>query len=211
MTIILFENQFTLLPENAIFWHEKETLMIADLHLGKATHFQKQGIQLPANGIKKDYENLNELIDKNKPKRILILGDLFHSTINSEWLYLENFIAQHNSIEWLLIQGNHDIINKNNFAKINIKIVDFLEEENFNFSHFPLEKIDKNKINFAGHLHPGYTLNGKGKQSISLPCFYMYKNNFILPAFGTLTGFGIVNKKNAKIYIIAKQKVIEIT
>jgi metallophosphoesterase superfamily enzyme len=47
MQIEIRDNHFDLLIQKAIFWQEKQTLLIGDLHLGKITHFRKEGIAIP--------------------------------------------------------------------------------------------------------------------------------------------------------------------
>ncbi len=57
----------------------------------------------------------------------------------------------------------------------------------------------------SGHVHPGVRLQGKGKQSLSLPCFHFTEKQCIMPAFGEFTGKFII-KPNGKdrVYVIAK-------
>ena len=45
--IVIFNNHFYLHKTGAIFWKEKNTLLLADIHLGKVGHFRKSGIPVP--------------------------------------------------------------------------------------------------------------------------------------------------------------------
>ena len=45
--IVIFNNHFYLHKTGAIYWKEKNTLLLADLHLGKVGHFRKSGIPVP--------------------------------------------------------------------------------------------------------------------------------------------------------------------
>ena len=69
-----------------------------------------------------------------------------------------------------------------------------------------IHENNKNTINqiytISGHVHPGYRLKGKAKQSINLPCFYVGKKNLILPAFGELTGLYAIKKENQEDVIV---------
>jgi DNA ligase-associated metallophosphoesterase len=211
MELQLGKETYVLLNEKALFRASDATLIIADLHLGKAQHFRKNGIYLPQKSAEKDYERLKQLIGSLKPQRIILLGDLFHSTYNHEWELFCGFVNGFKKIEFVLILGNHDILEEQQYKSICSKIVeDVLEEDDVVFSHHPLKKIPKNKINIAGHIHPGVVLSGKGKQHVKLPCFYWFSNQLILPAFGSLTGLQlIVPEKEAKVYVVATKKVMQ--
>jgi len=77
-TIEINNNEFRLLPEKAIHWVEEETLLIADLHLGKSDTFRNAGIYIPTGSTKNDLDKLNKIIQLCRIKRIIFLGDLFH-------------------------------------------------------------------------------------------------------------------------------------
>ncbi len=99
-----------LLPQKAIFWEEQEILILADLHLGKAAHFRKAGIPIPSAIHHHDLNTLRQLISHFHPAQILILGDLFHSVYNKEWLDFENFLLDLSAYSFSLVKGNHDIL-----------------------------------------------------------------------------------------------------
>jgi DNA ligase-associated metallophosphoesterase len=212
MELQLGKEIYVMLNEKALFRAADATLIIADLHLGKAQHFRKNGIYLPQKSAEKDYERLKHLITSLKPRRILLLGDLFHSAYNHEWELFCEFVNSFKKIEFVLVLGNHDILEEKHYKGICSKIVEeVLEEGDVIFSHHPLKKIPADKINIAGHIHPGVVLFGKGKQHVKLPCFYWCRNQLILPAFGSLTGLQlIVPKKEAKMYVVMTNKVMEI-
>src|SRR5690606_41124721 len=107
--ITINNNKFKLHPSGAIFWDEKEMLLIADVHLGKVAHFRKHGAPIPANVAFKNLEKLTEIANQFEPKSICFLGDLFHSKINEEWLDFEKWV-EYIKAEVILISGNHDII-----------------------------------------------------------------------------------------------------
>jgi metallophosphoesterase superfamily enzyme len=88
-----------LLPQKAIYWKSARTLIVSDLHLGKSGHFRKSGIPAPAGINQKNLNRLDKLLQSFKPNRLLILGDLFHSDANREWLEFESFTRKWKSIE----------------------------------------------------------------------------------------------------------------
>src|SRR3954469_23233953 len=110
MQIELGNHTYQFLNEKALFRDSNKTLIIADLHLGKVQHFRKNGIYLPPQSALKDYERLKNLIRSFHPKRIILLGDLFHSAYNHEWRLFCDFVNAYRSIEFVLVLGNHDIL-----------------------------------------------------------------------------------------------------
>lgn len=209
MTITLNGKTFELLYEKALYEPEKQLLVIADVHLGKALHFRKQGIAIPAAAQYGDYKALQELFDKIKPNQVYFLGDLFHSAFNNDWHTFCNLINNYKKIKFILVKGNHDLIDTKLFSEMYIAVVDTIEEEEgLIYSHEPLKKIPAGKINICGHIHPGIVLNGAGKQSVKLPCFYLSEQLLILPAFGVLTGLYPMHKrKNVRAFAVLSDSV----
>ena len=56
------EKQLWLSPGRSIFWEEKKSLIISDLHFGKTGHFRKSGIAIPQAVYKQDLQRLFEQI-----------------------------------------------------------------------------------------------------------------------------------------------------
>ena len=206
ITIQIKSNTFILHPSGALFWEDKNVLLISDVHLGKVSHFRKHGVAIPENSVSKNFMRLTEVVDYFDPEKVLFLGDLFHSSKNSEW---------HLFVEWsdccvaeiILIAGNHDIIAQENYDKIGVKIFQELETDGFLLTHHPTEK--EGLFNFSGHIHPGIQLRGFGGHHLKLPCFFQRQNQMILPAFGEFTGkYILVPEENDKVYAITKEEVI---
>lgn len=212
MEIEIRENHFTLLPQKAVFWHETQTLLIGDLHLGKITHFRKEGIAIPNVAADNNFERLNEIVQNTGATRIIFLGDLFHSKYNSEWETFRAWRAQHFYIEMIIVIGNHDVLPVTMFleADLEVHINDFQEGE-FIFTHHPKVDPADDHFVFAGHVHPVFTTYGRGRQSLRLPCFVIDKNQAILPSFGVFTGgFQMNLAENRKIYITTEVKVFSV-
>jgi metallophosphoesterase superfamily enzyme len=85
-----------------------------------------------------------------------------------------------------------------------------LEHNGIQLTHEPLQNVDADKFNIAGHVHPGTILKGRGRQSIKLPCFWMYKNQLIMPAFGNLTGAVRMPKVKATVYAVFENELLEL-
>ena len=199
-----------LLPQKAVFWKDAQTLIVSDLHLGKAGHFRKSGIPAPSGINQKNIERLDDLLQQYMPTRLLMLGDLFHSDANREWLEFERFTNKWSTIEMLLIRGNHDYLHPSFYDAAGITSVDALEESGFLFLHDANDaSASDGAIIFSGHVHPGIKLRGKGRQSLRLPCFLMSGKQIILPAFGEFTGLHVVKPKpDEQIYVVAENNVI---
>ena len=80
--------------------------------------------------------------------------------------------------------------------------------------HCPLdgEVLEKNDAYiFCGHIHPGVHLSGRGRQSITIPCFAFGAKQAILPSFGRFTGrVAISQQKTDRIFGVLQDKVIAI-
>lgn len=196
----------TLLPERAIFWDAQKTLIISDLHLGKAGHFRKHGIPISRKIHLTDLQILESLLKTYKPEKVILLGDLFHSYENSEWKDFLRFMEIYNSHEFILVEGNHDILSE---YPEDLILTTKLDIEPFTFTHI---REESKYFNLSGHIHPGVSIKGKGRQSITMPCFYFSSTYGLLPAFGQFTGIKKIRpKSDDQVFGIADSVVIELT
>lgn len=199
-----------LLPEKAIYWEEKKTLIMSDVHLGKSGHFRKFGIPAPSGLNEENQTLMKKLIDQHKPVRLLILGDLFHSSANWEWFQFEEWRKQFPGLNIHLIKGNHDSLHKSFYNHADLCVSETLCEDGFCFVHHPTAQNSNNQIIVGGHLHPGIKLRGKGRQSFRLPCFFFNDTTIILPAFGTFTGLHLIKEEDASsIFAIVEDRIIK--
>ena len=209
MTIKINNQTFTLHQFGAIFWEEKKILLISDVHLGKVAHFRKHGMAIPNDAIFENFTKVNVVLELFKPETVIFLGDLFHSKINKEWELFTNWTKEIQQ-EVILVEGNHDIIDKENYEDLGIKIYSELVVDDFLLTHHPTERIGF--FNFCGHIHPGIKLKGIGRQFLNLPCFFQKTIQMILPAFGEFTGnFYLVPTENDVVYAISKEGVFKVT
>lgn len=212
MEISIKEQTLLLLPQKAIYWREKKILLISDLHLGKITHFRKEGIAVPSDAVHENYKRLDEMIIDNHPKKIIFIGDLFHSIENEEWKLFEKWRSMHKEKEVELIVGNHDLYSLEAIKKFDLKIHDKeITVGPFILAHKPLKKIEGENYVISGHVHPVFKLRGKGNQRMKFPCFYFTNTQAILPSFGYFTGgYEIQPEENSRLIIIAENKVREV-
>lgn len=209
----IFDEELWLLPNRTIFWPGRRILLIADLHLGKGGHFRKHGVPVPKGIIYKDLETLRLCTDQLNPGRIIFLGDLFHSTYNREWEVLAEYFHG-DDISWELVPGNHDILEMENYQRLGIEVQpESLDIDPFRLVHIPLEnnQLPTDRYILAGHIHPAVRLGGNGRQSVSLPCFWLGENQGILPAFGSFTGTARIRPdENDQVFAIAEDEVIKV-
>jgi DNA ligase-associated metallophosphoesterase len=197
----LYEQTLWLSTERCIYWEELATLIVSDLHFGKTGHFRKSGIAVPQSVYKEDMQRLVTLLQFYKPDQLLIVGDLFHSTMNKEVEFFRKWRNDFSNLHIQLVKGNHDILKKDWYRDANISVADqhFLLG-NFCFIHDIAEACpDSPNVTyyFSGHIHPCISLKGLAKQSISLPCYYFSKNFAVIPAFSRFTGTALVDRKAA--------------
>lgn len=207
--ITINSHHFILDPSGAIYWKEKQMLLIADVHLGKVTHFRKYGAAIPVDAAYRNLEKITAVTNHFEPKTICFLGDLFHSKINEEWEDFKKWV-DYTSADIILISGNHDIIPTYMYEDLGVKVYDDLILKDFLLTHHPTEHEDY--FNFSGHIHPGVMLRGIGRQYLRLPCFFKSLNSLILPAFGNFTGKYILNPtENDEVYAIVEGEVIRVS
>ena len=183
-----FANQdLVLTNKRAIYWSAQSLLILSDLHLGKASHFRKNGIAIPTTVNDVDLQTLERLILHFNPKKILFVGDLIHSKSNKEVVLFKDFISKHSSVEFLLVKGNHDRVSATFLQQLGIsKVVDALEIDGIIFSHEPT--LNPKQTVICGHIHPGIRIILPNKKALRMPCFVVAQNQIILPAFSLFTG-----------------------
>lgn len=204
-------------PMRAIYWEQRQALILSDMHLGKSGHFRKSGIAIPQNMYKEDLHRLVHLLQQFKPNQMIVVGDMFHSHTNKELDLFTKWRADFPQIQIDLVKGNHDILTETWYADAGIELHhDSLDMAPFRFVHDLSSGANENKTDeaylFSGHIHPGVLLSGLGKQSMRLACFHIGKSHCTLPAFGAFTGLALIApEKGDQVYAIAERTLIRIT
>lgn len=199
-----------LLVKKGLFFKEWQTLVLADMHFGKSGHFRKSGIPVPNGVHDTNMENLIKVLQYKKPQKVIFLGDLFHSFHNREWKYFGDVLAQFPAVKFVLVVGNHDILEKSHYRDLGIEIVeDGLEMGGFLLTHEPIEAYAGPLYNLCGHLHPGIRLHGKARQSLRLSCYFFKEHQGIVPAFGAFTGLAVQKPREKDgVYVVANTEVV---
>ena len=173
------------LPQGALFWPARRALLVADLHLEKASWFARLGQMLPPYDSIATLADLTALAAATEAREIWCLGDSFHDRDGCNRLpagareLLTKLTA---ATRWTWITGNHDpgIADHCGGAIVEEAAVDgaFLRHEAIPGGLRP---------ELSGHFHPKLRIHHRGRQ-ISRRCFVATERKLILPAFGALTG-----------------------
>ncbi|UCJ07754.1 ligase-associated DNA damage response endonuclease PdeM [Chitinophaga pendula] len=206
------QQQWRLLASKAIYWEEEQALIVSDLHLGKSAHFRKAGIAVPANIIQEDLYQLQQLITRYCPQRVIVVGDMFHSSTNNDVEYFRLWRRQFLQLRIELVKGNHDILPAALYASLSVQLHDELTIGNIRFIHEPCDEGDGEVYTFSGHIHPGMAVSGQGRQRLRLPCFYFGRHCAVLPAFGKFTGLAMITpEEDETVFVIANKDVIQVS
>lgn len=202
--------QLLLHPHRALYWPRMRWLVLSDLHLGKAAHLRKGGLALPEAHDERTLQRLDELVATFRPQRVVVLGDLFHSSVNAAWERVTHWTATL-PCPLHLVPGNHDVLALRRYHEAGIAICDDrVEEGPFCFTHDGTSEGSGYVI--GGHLHPGMVLRGRGLQRLRLPCYWFGARNGLLPAFGLGTGLYIIDPKpGERVYACTEQAVLDVS
>ena len=180
--------------DGSLWWEARSTLFLADLHLGKANHFRREGIPIPLAVQEENFDMLTEVMRRYSPKDVFFLGDLFHSKINVTWRKFVEWMQAYPEVQFHLVEGNHDILGEEDYEKAGMIVhPEGLYLEPFTLRHHP-DGIEGD-YTLCGHLHPGVVLKGKGRQRLRLSCFWIGHDHLVLPAFGAFKGRHIIQPR----------------
>ena len=178
-------HQLLALPQGALFWPERRALLVADLHLEKASWFAAGGQMLPPYDSIATLADLSALAAATGAREIWCLGDSFHDRRGCERLPAEAramLEALTRATRWTWITGNHDP----EFADpCGGRLAEEAEVDGLLLRHEadPAEP----RPELSGHFHPKLRIHHRGRL-VSRRCFVATATKLILPAFGALTG-----------------------
>ena len=193
-----------LLADKAVYWAEQKTLMVADVHFGKAVTYRALGQPVPAGTTANNLRRLDLLLSTYDCARLVFLGDFLHAPQAMTPAVLTALAAwrkRHPRLECLLVRGNHDLRAGDPPPELGIAVLgEPVALGPFALAHYPVAHAGLHTL--AGHLHPVYCLQGPGRQRLRLPCFYSEPYLTVLPAFGDFTGgFDIADGADRRIFV----------
>ncbi|MGO8780708.1 MAG: ligase-associated DNA damage response endonuclease PdeM [Rhodomicrobium sp.] len=203
----------TLDNSGAAFINSEATLLVADLHLEKASRSAAQGRLLPALDSCDTLHRLKRAIEAYNPWRVICLGDSFDDRFAGERMAeadreeLAFICAQ--AGEWIWLTGNHDpeipaFCGGETVAEIAIGGVILC--------HAPAANRAAPQI--VGHIHPKASVPAGGSR-FSGPCFCVSHDLLIMPAFGAYAG-GVscltpairsLHRSEPKVYMLHAKKI----
>jgi uncharacterized protein len=172
-------------PEGALFWPRRHVLLVADLHLEKASWFATHGQPLPPYDSRATMAALAAVAERVSPAEIWCLGDSFHDH-GGQWRLdpaaesiLRSLAARH---RWRFIAGNHDGLPGGQWGTESVDEL-VLDGLVFRHEHDPRDP----RPQLSGHFHPKTMVPLRGR-NVRRGCFACGDRALILPAFGSLTG-----------------------
>ena len=199
-----------LLAESAVYWPRKSTLLVADIHFGKAAAFRAAGIPVPAGTTAANLAALDSLLHRYAIKEIIFLGDFFHARTaqaSATLSELQNWRAKYPLLSMTLVRGNHDKHAGDPPTALGIQVVDApYRIDGMALCHHP-DPIEGMFV-MAGHIHPVYRLRS-GADKVRLPCYVIGPRHMVLPSFGAFTGgFNITAQPGERLFVIADETVM---
>jgi uncharacterized protein len=212
----------------ALFIEKERSLIINDLHLGYEQVLHHKGILVPRHQLNEIIHLTEDIIQKTKPKTIIINGDLKHEfgkILAREWrevLQFLDFLSQHVE-RIIIIAGNHDTIIKPIAEKRGIEVKkQFLIGENLIVHGDEIIETKAKRV-IIGHEHPAITIRKNSKYE-KYKCFLKGKFKrtelIAVPSFNPLLeGTDILEEQtlspylnklgNFEVYIVSKGEIFD--
>lgn len=176
--------------DRALYRPRDAALLLADLHLEKASFFARHGQMLPPYDSRATLEHVALAIRRTGARRVFCLGDSFHDDHGPQRLepHAAGMLAAlTRAVDWVWITGNHDSRAE---AAAGGALVDEIEVGGVVLRH--RARRGEIRPELSGHYHPRLHLSVHGRRIVR-PCLVASAGEsggqrMILPAFGSLTG-----------------------
>ncbi len=179
-------------PSGALWLPEKETLFVADAHLGYGWAQRRRGELGPVldGGA---HGRLTAVTEELRPKTLIFLGDVVHAPAPAppERALVEEILkALASRVKIVVVEGNHDRSFARDFGHLGLPLVD-------EWRHAGVVSIHGDKLRapvprghtlVLGHLHPAAVIHDAAGASRRLPAFLRSRRAIVLPAFSPFAG-----------------------
>ncbi|WP_298188985.1 ligase-associated DNA damage response endonuclease PdeM [Novosphingobium sp.] len=176
--------EFALDPSRALYWAEERALIVADLHLEKASWYAQRGQMLPPYDSRETLSRVADALRATGARRVFCLGDNFHDSHGPARLepHAAGMLdALMRATDWVWITGNHDTkdtsVKAQGLPELTVRAIALRHEA----------RPGETGHELSGHYHPKLRVTARGR-SIARPCAVASERRLILPAFGALTG-----------------------
>lgn len=202
-----------LMPERAVFWARRKTLIITDTHWGKAAALRAAAVPVPSGTTLADLQRLDGALARTGARRLVFLGDLLHAKTGrapETLAAIRGWREKRKRLEVLLVRGNHDLRAGDPPEEWGFQAVDEpLADGALCYRH--VAKREAAGYCLAGHTHPSVVLSDGAGWKERLRCFYFGADYGLLPAFGSFTGTHTVRPRvGDRVFVIADDEVIRV-
>ena len=217
VSIVVGDVRFIADASGALFHVAEATLLVADLHLEKASRFAMRGQFLPPYDTAETLRRLMVLVARYQPRRLICLGDSFHDIDACERMAkcdVSTIASLATSTRIVWIAGNHDPELPDDLPG---ERADRIVLDGVVLRHEP-SPVEEGRSEICGHLHPVARVATR-RGSVRRRCFAGTDARLVMPAFGAFTG-GLNIKDQAfervfgpvspRAYVIGSQRVFPV-
>lgn len=173
----------TPLCEGALWWPDRATLIVSDLHFEKGSAFARRGQMLPPYDTAATLTVVETLVARHRPDTVISLGDSFHDGKAESRLApgdRDRIRAMTAALDWVWVEGNHD---PDPPESLGGRTARTLRLGPLVFRHEPSGEPGE----VSGHLHPVLRLANRHR-TLRRRCFATDGCRLVMPALGAFTG-----------------------
>ncbi|TVQ61754.1 MAG: ligase-associated DNA damage response endonuclease PdeM [Phycisphaerales bacterium] len=211
-----------LLPERAAWVPGLRTLLVSDLHLGKAAYMRAQGAGLPDMDVIEQLDRLGALIARVGADRTIVVGDLVHHRVGLRGEVVERVAAWRGGIGSTLelVDGNHDRAFDRLAATWGVERLGETHTLGpITLRHEPAGEAEpgdasEGPLTVCGHLHPVVRFR-EGGGTLKLSCFWVARfagvRTLVLPACSAFTGgWGVQRVAGDLVFAVVQDRLMEL-
>ena len=180
-------HDFLASPDGALHWPAERALLVADLHLEKASWFARLGQFLPPYDQPRHAASRSSATSSAAAStRLYCLGDSFHDRFGCDRLPAaarDLLTAMTARLDWVWIVGNHDA---GFIDHCGGRLAEEIHVGGIVLRH-EADARRPARPKFRATIHPKLRLSMKGR-NVSRRCYVATATKLILPAYGALTG-----------------------
>jgi hypothetical protein len=187
------ENSVFFTRYGAAYLEDINAVVVSDVHLGYEDVLAMNGIFIPRVQSQMIYDTVDLIINKYKPDKFIIDGDLKHEFSGNtpqEWSDVYELLRRiGKKCEPIVVKGNHDNYVANIASKLNLNTYDMYKDGRYTFHHGH-KTFKWDGIAVIGNEHPAVGLRDSVSSVLKLHCFLYFKKEklIVLPAMSIYAG-----------------------